>query len=53
VIKIVAFAGAALGLGLCFWSGSWGNLAPAHGATPTLVVAGGLFTAAIAVLIRD
>ena len=52
--KIVAFAGAAAALGFCLWLAPWRSLAvPAHDAAPVIVLAAGLFTVAIAVLIRD
>jgi len=54
VSKIVAFAGAAAAATCCLWLAPWKTLAAeAHDAGPTLVLAGGLFTVAIAVLIRD
>jgi hypothetical protein len=54
VSKIVAFAGAAAAVTCCVWLAPWRTLAAgAHDAAPTLVLAGGLFTVAIAVLIRD
>ena len=52
--KIVAFAGAAAAVTCCLWLAPWKVLAPeAHDAASTIVLAGGLFTVAIAVLIRD
>jgi hypothetical protein len=54
VSKIVAFAGAAAAVTCCVWLAPWRTLAAeAHDAGPALVLAGGLFTVAIAVLIRD
>jgi len=54
VSKIVAFAGACAALAFCLWLAPWRSLAvQAHDAVPAIVVAGGLFTVAIAVLIRD
>lgn len=52
--KIVAFAGVAASLAFCLWLAPWRSLAvPAQDAAPAIVLAGGLFTVAIAVLIRD
>jgi hypothetical protein len=54
VSKIIAFAGAGAALGFCLWLAPWRSpAASVHDAAPMLVVAGGLFTVAIAVLIRD
>ena len=52
--KIVAFAAAAAALTVGLWLTPWPALAaPARDAAPVIVLAGGLFTVAIAVLIRD
>ncbi|WP_158817646.1 hypothetical protein [Methylocapsa sp. S129] len=52
--KIVAFACFAAGLALYLWFGPWRSLmAQSHEAAPAILMAGGLFTVAIAVLIRD
>jgi hypothetical protein len=54
VSKIVAFAGATALVGSCLWLTPWRTLAvSAHEAAPMFVLAAGLFTVAIAVLIRD
>jgi hypothetical protein len=54
VSKVVAFAWVAGALAFCAWVAPWQSLAvPVHGAAPAILVAGGLFTVAIAVLIRD
>lgn len=52
--KFVAFAGVAAALACCMWLAPWRSLGvQAHDAAPAMVLAGGLFTVAIAVLIRD
>jgi hypothetical protein len=52
--KIIALAGLAATPALCWCIVPWRSLvAQSPGAAPTIVVAGGLFTVAIAVLIRD
>ncbi len=52
--KVVAFAGAAAVVTCCLWLTPWKSLAAeAHDVGATIVLAGGLFTVAIAVLIRD
>ena len=52
--KIVAFACLAMALAFLVWLAPWRPLmAQAHGAAPVILMAGGLFTIAIAVLIRD
>jgi hypothetical protein len=54
VSKIIAFACVAAAPLLCLWLAPWRSImAQSHGAAPAIVVAGGLFTIAIAVLIRD
>ena len=52
--KIVAFACVAAALAFCLWFAPWGALmARAHGTASGILMVGGLFTVAIAVLIRD
>ena len=52
--KIIAFACIAAAPVVCLWLAPWRSVAAqSHGAAPAIVVAGGLFTVAIAVLIRD
>ena len=52
--KIIAFACVAAGPALCLWFAPWRSImAQSHDAAPAIVIAGGLFTVAIAVLIRD
>jgi hypothetical protein len=52
--KIIAFAWVAAGLALCIRLAPWGSLLTRpHETAPAILVAGGLFTVAIAVLIRD
>jgi hypothetical protein len=54
VSKIVAFAAVAAALAFCLWLAPWRSLGvQAHDAAPAIFLAGGLFTVAIAVLIRD
>jgi hypothetical protein len=54
VSKFIAFACVAAGPALCLWLAPWRSIvAQPHDAAPAIVVAGGLFTVAIAVLIRD
>jgi hypothetical protein len=54
VSKIVAFVCFAAALGGCLWMAPWRELATyGHEGWPAAAMAGGLFTIAIAVLIRD
>jgi hypothetical protein len=54
VSKIIAFACLALAMGLCLWLAPWRSLiADAQPLGPALLAAGGLFSIAIAVMIRD
>jgi hypothetical protein len=52
--KIVAFLCVAAALAVCLWFAPWRTLmAQAQIVGPAVLTAGGLFTIAIAVLIRD
>ncbi len=52
--KFVALAGAVAAVTCCLWLAPWKSLvAETHDVGSTIVLAGGLFTVAIAVLIRD
>jgi hypothetical protein len=54
VSKIIAFAWVAAALAFCYWLTPWRAFAAEpHEAGTALLLAGGLFTVAIAVLIRD
>jgi len=54
VSKIVAFACLAVALALCIGFAPWRwMMVEARDAAPAILMAGGLFTVAIAVLIRD
>ena len=54
MIKIVAFACFAVMLGGCLWLSPWSIPAVSgQEGWPTATMAGGLFTIAIAVLVRD
>jgi hypothetical protein len=54
VSKIIAFAWIAAALIFCYWLEPWRAVAAQpHEARTALFLAGGLFTVAIAVLIRD
>jgi hypothetical protein len=54
VRKIIAFACIVTAPALCVWLAPWRSLATqSQGTAPAIVAAGGLFTVAIAVLIRD
>jgi hypothetical protein len=54
VSKIIAFAWVAAALAFCYWLTPWRAFAAEpHEAGTALFLAGGLFTVAIAVLIRD
>jgi hypothetical protein len=54
VSKIVAFACIAIALALCIGFAPWRSvMVEARDAAPAILMVGGLFTVAIAVLIRD